>query len=51
MNEKKEWFDFFKSLQKKFKFKIAAGIYYDIDVFSGYNRENLNSIREVIKNE
>lgn len=50
MNEKKEWFDFFKSLQRKYKFKIAAGIYYDIDVFSGYNRENLNSIREVIKN-
>lgn len=50
MNEKKEWFDFFKSLQKKYKFKIAAGIYYDIDVFSRYNKENLNSIREVIKN-
>ena len=50
MNERKEWFDFFTSLRKKFKFKIAAGIYYDIDVFSGYNRENLNSIREVIKN-
>lgn len=50
MNEKKEWFDFFQSLQKKYKFKIAAGIYYDIDVFSGYNRENLKSIREVIKN-
>lgn len=50
MNEKREWFDFFKSLQKKYKFKISAGIYYDINVFSGYNRENLNSIREVIKN-
>ena len=26
MNEKKEWFDFFKSLQRKYKFKIAAGM-------------------------
>lgn len=47
MNERKEWFDFFTSLQKKYKFKIAAGIYYDVDVFSGYNIENLKSIREV----
>lgn len=48
MNERKEWFDFFTSLQKKYKFKIAAGIYYDVDVFSGYNIDNLKSIREVI---
>lgn len=50
MNEKKEWFDFFKSLQGKYKYRIAAGIYYDIDVFIGYNRMNLESIREEINN-
>lgn len=51
MNEKKEWFDFFSSLHKKYNHKIAAGIYYDIHVFCGYNRENIKSIREVMKNE
>ena len=50
MKERVEWFDFFKSMQKKYKFKIAAGIYYDIDVFNEYHKENLNSIREDIKN-
>lgn len=50
MDEKKEWFDFFSSLQKKYNHKIAAGIYYDIHVFRGYNRGNIKRIREVMKN-
>ena len=50
MKERAEWFDFFKLMQKKYKFMIAAGIYYDIEVFNGYHKENLNSIREDIKN-
>ena len=51
MNEKKDWFDFFKSLQKKYKYKIAAGIYYDEEVFIGYNKDNLESIRGEICDE
>lgn len=51
MNEKQKWFDFFKSLQRKYKYKIAAGIYYDEEVFIGYNKNNLESIRGEICDE
>ena len=51
MNEMKDWFDFFQSLQKKYKYKIAAGIYYDEEVFIGYNKNNLESIRGEICDE
>ncbi len=51
MREKQDWFDFFKSLQKEYNHNIAAGIYYDIDMFNGYNKMNLETIRGEINNE
>lgn len=51
IDEKNQWFDFFKTLHTKYGFKISAGIYYDIDVFNGYNIENLNRIKNEIKED
>lgn len=44
-----EWFEYFKSLYGKYNRKVAVGIYRDNEFFMGYHRNNIEKIREEIK--
>lgn len=47
---KENWFEYFKTLNKKYGYKVRVGLYKDSEFFMDYHKKNFNDIRSELKN-
>lgn len=46
---KKDWFEYFKKLNKKYGYKVRVGLYKDSEFFTDYHKKNFEDIRSELK--